>query len=141
MNNYDIKTAKALLTAGSIVAIVVGALWCFSIIGILWGVPLIIGGIILLGYRKLSDELFITKRNVMLGWGIFFIFTTLVGGILVIIAYITSNVDTNKQIIEEIKETNETEISNYDTIEKAFELKEKGIISEEEFQAIKKKHL
>lgn len=141
MQNQSIKTAKGLLTAGSIIGIVIGACWTITIVGMLWGIPTLVGGILMLKHRNLSDEMFIKKRTPILVWGIIFLFTTLVAGIFLISSYVISNINLEEEEIKLAEEKTNAEILNYQNIEKAYELKEKGIISEEEFENIKKRHL
>jgi len=121
---------KTLLKISGIIAIVAGIGWCFTIIGILWGVFLIVGGSTVIGYSNLSDEDLREKKSSILGWSIFFLFFTFIGGILGIIFYFTmdKNIFVSKNdYIDEIK--------------KLDALRKQGIISDEEYEAKKKKIL
>ncbi len=105
---------KTLLKVSGIIAIILGILYCFTIIGILWGIPLIIGGSTMIGY----------------------LFFTLIGGILGLLFYFT--MDDNKKIFN----INSNSKSDYvDEIRKLDELRKSGIITEEEYEAKKKKIL
>jgi hypothetical protein len=125
---------KILLKISGIIAIVMGVCWCFTFIGIIWGIPLILGGTAMIGYFNLSDDELTDKKGSILGWSIFFLFFTFIGGILGIIFYLTMD----KKIFVSTRNNK----GNYiDEIEKLNELREKGIISDEEYKAKKKKIL
>ncbi|KRM86417.1 SHOCT domain-containing protein [Lacticaseibacillus thailandensis] len=131
MDNSQLQTAKTLSLIGAIFAIVMGALYCLTIIGIILGIPMIIGGIYLLRLRHYNDDNFYAHRGAMLGWGIFFLFCTLVGGVLELVAYFqvnnhvpAANVDARPTM-------------SFSSVERAYELKEKGVISQAEFEDIK----
>lgn len=101
------------------------------------GVLDIVGSIYILKNLKMSDEELRENARMILVWGIIFLFTTwIIGGILLIISYILIVYNEDEK-----KENKKRNISSNDfsEIEKAFELKEKGIITEEEFEKIKRK--
>lgn len=123
---------KILLKIAGIVAIVAGIGWCLSIIFIIFGIALIIGGSAMIGYSNLSDEEIVAKKSAILGWSIFFFFFTFIGGVLGIVFYLTMdknvfNFSSKPSYIDEIK--------------KLDELRKQGIISDKEFEAKKKKLL
>lgn len=121
---------KILLKASGIIAIIAGIFWCFSIIGIIIGIFLIVGGSTIIGYSNKSDEEITEKKNSILSWSIFFLFFTVVGGILGLLFYVTMD----KKIF--------TPKNDYiDEIKKLNQLREQGIISEKEYEAKKKKIL
>ena len=121
---------KALLKVSGIIAVVAGIGWCFTFIGILWGVFLIVGGSTVIGYSNLSDEAIEEKKGSILGWSIFFLFFTFIGGVLGIIFYFTMD----KKVF--------TRKSDYmEEIKKLDELRKAGMISDEEYEAKKKKIL
>lgn len=127
---------KTLLKVSGIIAIILGILYCFTIIGILWGIPLIIGGSTMIGYSNQSNKEIVEKKNSILCWSIFFLFFTLIGGILGLLFYFT--MDDNKKIFN----INSNSKSDYvDEIRKLDELRKSGIITEEEYEAKKKKIL
>lgn len=134
MENQNLNTARTLTKIGAIIGILAGAAWIISFIGILWGAATLIGGILLLKYNKYSDTQFVEKRTPLLIWGILFLFTTILGGILLLVAYFTSNINIRQ-------EKEKTELSGFTNLEKAYELKEKGVLSDEEFNKIKQKSL
>lgn len=122
-----LSTPKTLSFVASILVIVVGGLLCFSMIGILAGIIDILGGIFTLKFHNLSDQDFIAKRGTLLVWGIILLLTSLLGGILLLVAYFQSNV--------QLQEDQPSE--NMMSLEKAFDLKEKGAITDEEYNRIK----
>jgi membrane-bound ClpP family serine protease len=127
---------KVLLKVSGIIAIILGILYCFTIIGILWGIPLIIGGSTMIGYSNQSNKEIIEKKNSILCWSIFFLFFTVIGGILGLMFYFT--MDDDKKIFN----FNSNNKNDYiDEIRKLDELRKNGIITEEEYEAKKKKIL
>ncbi len=84
-------TDKALLKAAGIIAIVFGIICCLTIIGLLWGIPLIIGGYKFNEYSMLEDEEVLNHKSGILGWSIFFIFFSFISGILGLIYYFGLN--------------------------------------------------
>lgn len=121
---------KILLKIAGIIAIIMGIFYCFLIIGMLWGIPLIIGGSNMIGYSNMSDEEVKEKKNNILGWSIFFLFFTVIGGILGLVFYLMMD---NKIF---------TPKTDYITeIKKLDELRRQGIISDKEYEAKKKRIL
>jgi phosphate/sulfate permease len=121
---------KALLKISGIIACIIGVFCCITIIGLIVGVPLIIGGSTMIGYSNLSDEEVMAKKSSILGWSIFFFFFTFIGGVLGIIFYFTMD---NKVFAKK---------NDYiDEIKKLDELRKQGIISDAEYEAKKKKIL
>ena len=121
---------KVLLKIAGIIAIILGIFWSFTIIGMLWGVFLIIGGSTIIGYSNLPDDEVREKKDSILGWSIFFLFFTFFAGILGLIFCFTMDkaVFANKNdYIDEIK--------------KLDQLRKQGIITDEEYDAKKKKIL
>ena len=121
---------KTLLKIAGIIAIVAGIGWCFTIIGIIWGIFLIVGGSTMMGYASLSDDAIMEKRSSILNWSIFFLFFTFIGGILSIIFYFTMD----KKIFA-------SKNDYIDEIKKLDELRKQGVISDKEYEAKKKKIL
>jgi hypothetical protein len=119
---------KLLLKIAGIIAIIVGIGWCFTIIGILWGVFLIVGGARVMSYANMSDEDIRERKTAILGWSIFFLFFTYISGVLGIIFYFTMG---NNFFA--------TKYNYIDEIKKLDELRKQGIISDKEFESKKKK--
>lgn len=125
------QTAKTLVFAGAIASIVIGILVCFTLFLIPVGIVDIIGGIILLKYKDFTDEEFKAKGNTILTWGIILLILNLVGGICILIAYFLS--------VGENRVRKNSNIDELMELEKAFELMQKGVITEEEYEKIKEK--
>ncbi len=124
---------KTIYKVTGYLALVIGIFYCITIIGIIVGIPLIIGASIFLDYAKMSDEDLVKHKNSILGWSIVFLLLAFIPGILGIIGYFDINKintsDANKKNTEEeqIRELNK--------------LFKEGLITEEEFQKKKKKIL
>lgn len=84
----DLTTARKIVTIGAVIGIITGVLWCFTLIGILWGAINIYGGIKLLKLREASDAEFIAQQQFLLYWGIYYLFTTVICGLLLIVAFL-----------------------------------------------------
>ncbi len=121
---------KVLLKISGAIAIVIGIGWCFTIIGLLWGIPLIVGGSTMIGYGNLSDGKIIDKKGSILGWSIFFLIFTVIGGVVGLLFYFTidSKIFTPKR-------------SYIDELRDLEDLRKEGLITKEEFEAKKKKIL
>ncbi|HHX16655.1 MAG TPA: hypothetical protein GX725_01905 [Mollicutes bacterium] len=126
---------KVLLRISGIIALVLGITYCITIIGAIVGVPLIVGGSKMMGYSNLSDSEILDRKNSILGWSIFFLFVTVIGGVLGLIYYFSIepnlfsnfNINTKPSYIQELRELDE--------------LRKQGLINEKEYEAKKKKIL
>ncbi|MDD4298243.1 MAG: SHOCT domain-containing protein [Bacilli bacterium] len=121
---------KTLLKVSGIVALVVGLVWCFTIIGIIIGLPLLVGGISVFGYSNLSDEEIMGKKRSILGWSIFFLCFTFLAGILGLIFYFTMD-----------RKTYNENNDYFDEIRKLDQLRNQGMITDKEYEAKKKQIL
>lgn len=125
----QIESSKSMLKIAGIIAIV-GSIIAMFYAFLLPGIASLIFSILLLNYGKLSSSEFLKKKNTILFFGIWLLpFGSIIGGILVLIAW------------SKIPSENEATQTNMMSLEKAFELKEKGAISEEEFNRIKNNSL
>ncbi|QQK09092.1 hypothetical protein [Miniphocaeibacter halophilus] len=132
MDSKNINIAKTLTFIGAVIGIVGGVIMFFTVVGVIFGVVDIIGGVTLLKYKDFSDEEFKEKSNNILVWGIIFIFTAwVVGGICLLVAYFLANYYESAR--------NNSNIDELMELEKAFELMQKGVITEEEYEKIKEK--
>ena len=121
---------KIVLKISGIIAIIIGICWCFTIIGLLVGIILIIGGSTVMNYATMTDAEIKTVRSSLLGWSIFFLFFTVIGGVLGLIYYFFTD------------EKNYLKKNDYtDELAKLDELRKKGIITDKEYEAKKKKIL
>ncbi len=124
-------TDKALLKAAGIIAVVIGIISCLTIIGLLWGIPLIIGGYKFNEYAGLEDSEIINYKSSILGWSIFFIFFSFVSAILGFIYYFgLNNIETNKE-----------NISYLDELERLKKLYDEKAITKAEYDKKKKEIL
>lgn len=125
---------KVLLTIGGVFAIFCGACYCITIIGIILGVPLIIGGLAFLKYAKMDNDELLQYKGSILGWSIFFLIFTFISGILGLIFYLdNSNLGTNQ---------NTTKTSNFSNqIKELDKLRQDGLISDEDYETKKKQIL
>lgn len=124
-------TDKALLKASGIIAIVFGIVCSLTIIGLLWGVPLIIGGYKFNEYSALEDVEILQHKSGILGWSIFFIFFSFISGILGLIYYFGLN---NIQIEKE-------NMAYLDEIERLKKLLDEKAITKAEYDKKKKEIL
>ncbi|WP_054750594.1 DUF5362 family protein [Lacticaseibacillus thailandensis] len=137
MRNPNLQTAKTLSYVGAIWAIVVGALCTLTIIGAIVGVPMIIGGSLLLKFHNASDEAFVAQRGSMLAWGIFFLIFTIVGGVLELVAYVMAGSADTEEFRQAATQRRQQATSDFDDLERASEMKAKGILSADEYEAVK----
>ncbi|RPF55170.1 SHOCT domain-containing protein [Abyssicoccus albus] len=130
--NKEMEAAKTLTFAAGVVAIIAGVIWCFTGVGLLWAWLDIIGGILFIRSKGFTDEKFASKSTGILVFGLIFLVTSVLGGVLAILAYMK---------LSSAKQSNDqsTGSGNVMDLEKAYELKNNGVISEEEFEMIKKK--
>ena len=102
----------------------------------------IIAAVKLSAFGKYSDQEFIENKGTLLFWGILTLITSLIGGIFTLIAY--SSIP-NGDVAATTSTSSATTVNNNEpdsdlTIEKAFELKKAGALTDEEFQQIKNKY-
>lgn len=121
---------KIVLKISGLIAIIVGIFWCFSVVGLLIGILLIIGGSTVMNYSTMTDKEINNNKSSLLGWSIFFLFFTVIAGVLGLIYYFFSDEKTYS------KKSDYTE-----ELEKLDELRKKGIINDKEYEAKKKKIL
>ena len=125
---------KTFLKIAGIIATIIGVFYCITIIGLIIGIPLVIGGLKFMSYADSDDNYIYSERNSILGWSIFFlIFGFIISGVLGLLFYfsiigiVINKSDNKKSYIDEIKELNE--------------LRKQGIISDKEFEERKKQIL
>lgn len=115
---------KILLKIAGIIGIVFGALSCLTIIGLLWGIPMIIGGYIFYEYSNKSDEEIINHQSTILGWSIFFLIFSIIPGVLGLIYYFgITDVDFSF-----------SKTSNVKDLENLKKLYDDNVITKEEFE-------
>ncbi len=125
---------KILLKISGILALVVGILYCLTIVGAIIGVPLIIGGIKVKDYADMSDEELLKNKDSLLVWSIVFLIFCTISGILAIIYYL--NLD-NPGLFSSHSSSN----SKYDELERVNKLYKDKVITKEEFEKEKERIL
>lgn len=134
----------AFLLLSGIFGMVIGIGACLTIIGAIIGIPLIIGASKYLAWAKISDEELIAEKDQLMIWGI--VFTILMfplGGIALIPPLTMDQNLTGKTDQKEYKPTDTTneKKSKIDRLTELSELKQKGLIDENDYEAAKKKIL
>ena len=124
---------KSLLKISGIIAIVVGILYCITIVGAIVGIPLIIGGNKIKSYADCTDEQVIDAKDSILVWTIVFLLFNQLSGILLLIFYIDC-IDKNRGK----STTNTTKNVNTDEkdeeLEKLKKLYDEKVLTKEEFE-------
>ena len=124
---------KSLLKISGIIAIVVGILYCITIVGAIVGIPLIIGGNKIKYYADCTDEQVIDAKDSILVWTIVFLLFNQLSGILLLIFYIDcidkkrgkSTTNTTKNVNTDDK---------YEELEKLKKLYDEKVLTKEEFE-------
>lgn len=127
-NNY--KQARSLARIGAIIGIVLGVLYSITIIGLIIGIPMIIGGTLTISKLNDSDEELYNSSGFFLGWGIFFIIFTLISGILYLMAYFKMSEPPISYVDDKLSQ-----------VDRAYNMYRQGVISKEEFEEIKAQSL
>ena len=122
---------KNLLKFAGILGIVLGIISCFTIIGVLWGIPMIIGGDKLNSYSKMEDDEIIKYKDSIFGWSVFFLIFFIISGVLGFIYYIGLTDEERK------KENNDY----MDQLEKLKKLYDDKVLTKEEYEEKKQKIL
>lgn len=123
---------KTLFKVTGYIALIMGIFYSITIIGLIIGIPLIIGGNKFIAYSEYANNDLIENKSNILFWSIFFMFFTLIGGILGIFGYLqlTGELD---NITNSIKKED-----SLDKLKKIKDLYDSGAITEEEFNKMKK---
>ena len=123
-------TDKALLKAAGIIGIVLGIICCLTIIGIIFGIPMIIGGYTFYNYSNMEESEIINNKSTILGWSIFFLIFSLISGILGLVYYCSLN-----------KYEKQIQTSYLDEIERLKKLYDEKAITKAEYDKKKKEIL
>ena len=156
-------------TAGWIISLVLGIIFCITIVGALLGVPLLMASSKFKAGKDMSDEDLIKNRSNLFGWGIFLAIVlspTIIGLIVMLILVFMVN-----KHIEDLEAGNEEEVNkgfgqtvkegtgkawagikeafgvksslqkDKDKLEELQKMKDEGIITEEEYEAKRKQIL
>ena len=158
------EASKIYFTAAWIVSLVVGILYSITFIGLLFGIPLFIASGKFNKAKDMTDEDLIKNRGNLFGWGVFLaivlaptvlgliaalIFITLVNNYIVELekgnvevkdkSFGQTLVDSAKSVVGGAKEASGETLEQ--KLEELNKLKEKGVITEEEYQAKRKQIL
>lgn len=124
---------KTLLKISGIIAIVVGVLYCVTIVGAIVGIPLIIGGNKIKSYAEYTDEQIMNVKDSILIWAIVFLIFNQISGILLLIFYI-DGLDKNRGKTTTVNTNKEVNIDNkYEELEKLKRLYDDKVLTKEEF--------
>lgn len=155
MNN----NSAILFKIAGILAIISGAITCLASIATFFislaiGIPLIIVGKLFLKYATMDDEELILNKSAILGWSIFLLFFCSIAGILALVGYSNCDVFNCRAYDNQKKDDSEIIINTSDTfesdnyfedkiqkLERLKSLKDRNIISNEEFEILKSKIL
>jgi len=112
---------KSILKVAGIISIVVGIICCLTILGAIFGIPLIIGGSKINKISKLSDNEILNEKDTILVWAIVFIFLNFISGILCILYYLSITNENNNgkyQQLEKLKKLYDEKEKNKEEYEK-----------------------
>ena len=136
---------KSLLKISGIIAIVFGVLACLTLVGVIVGVPLIIGGAKMKEYADYTDEQIIANKDKILIWTIVFLFFCQISGILLLIFYIDSIGKYEKGITGDNmnyqSNMNTNNNAKYEELEKVKKLYDEKILTKEEYEKEKERIL
>lgn len=134
-------------SAVGIISIIAGILYSITIIGLIVGIPLFIGASKFLGYSKMSDDEVLAEKSNVMVWSIVFAVVMFPLGLIALIPAfnLEGNVDraTSGAItgVKSAFEKKDPMEEKMEKIQKLYEMKEKGIIDEDDFAAAKAKIL
>lgn len=128
---------KSLLKIAGIISIIVGILFCLTLIGAIVGVPIIIGGCKFKDYANLSDEELLQHKDSIIIWTIVFLFINQLAGVLGLVFVIVNNLfDSNN--------TNSAanfDKNKYESLERLKKLYDEKALTKEEYEKEKDKIL
>ena len=126
---------KTILKISGIVAIVLGIICSLTIIGLIIGVPMIIGGMKFNDLSKSSDEEISKNKDTILIWSIVFLFICQLSGILGLVFYFSiSNFSFSFN-------SNKNNSDKYDELEKLNKLYKDKVLTKEEYEMEKSRIL
>lgn len=120
---------KNLLEIAGIISLVLGILACLTVVGIIVGIPLIIGGNKIKGMANMSDQEILENKDTILIWTIVFLLINQISGIILLIFYI--DLDSIESKVN----------TKYDELEKAKKLYDDKVLSKEEYEKEKERIL
>ena len=119
---------KTLVKISGIIAIVLGILLCLTIIGIIVGIPMIIGGSKLNEYSKMDDNEFNNNKESLLIWSIVFLFLSVPSGILGLVGYFLFEAK-RSDYLKNFKSN-----KKYDELERIKKLYDDKVLSKDEYE-------
>ncbi len=119
------KEDKTLLKIAGIVSIVIGVLCCITIIGLIVGIPLIIGGDKLKEISQSNGPDTKQDTETILIWTIIFFFINQISFVFLLIYYLKSS---------DYKYYDSTENDKYDKLEKLKKLYDSKVLTKEEYE-------
>ena len=125
---------KDLLNVAGLIAFILGILCCITIVGVIIGIPMIIGGNKLREMSKMSDEDLIKNKETLLIWTIVLLLICTISGIIALIVYLSID---NPELFK----TKTSNSKKYSDIEKLNQLYKDKAITKEEFEAEKERIL
>ena len=128
----------------AILGYIIGVIACITIIGLIIGIPMIMGANRYAYWAKMSNEALQNEVQSMFGWTIFFCIFAFPLGLVALIPYLNLDADRSSGTVENVKYTvsnNDAMQEKIDKIEKLAALKAKGLIDEDDFKAAKAKIL
>ncbi len=129
---------KTLLKVAGIISIVVGILYCLTLVGAVVGIPVIIGGCKLKDYANMPDPEVIKNKDIIIIWSVVFLFINQISGILGIIFILTNNLIS---FSSNGNSSNDSEKYKYENLERLKKLYNEKAISKEEYEKEKEKIL
>lgn len=119
---------KTLLKVAGIVAIIIGVFCSITIVGLIVGIPMIIGGIKFNDYSKMSDEELEQNKDNVLIWTIVFLFINQISGILGLVAYLL-NEASKSNYVKNMKQN-----TKYDELERIKKLYDDKVLTKDEYE-------
>lgn len=153
------ETVKTYFQVAWIIALIVGIIYSISIIGLIVGIPLFIGCEKFKNAVDMNDKELVENRKNLLGWGIFLsiVLAPTIVGLVVMLLFVflvnnhIKNIEEGKtdlaekslgETISSFFSSNKTEMSKTKReLEELQKMKEEGLITEEEYNAKRKKIL
>lgn len=125
---------KTLLNVAGIISLVLGILSCFTIVGALVGIPMIIGGNKLKKYSQMTDAEIYKEKDNLLVWSIVLCFLCTISGALGLVYYFSMDNSFNFNF-------GSKNSTKYSDLEKLNNLYQNKVITKEEFEKEKSRIL
>ncbi|MBQ6284884.1 MAG: hypothetical protein IJK67_01040 [Bacilli bacterium] len=126
---------RTLLKVAGIISIIIGVICSLTIIGLIVGIPLIIGGVKFNDYSNMSDEEIEKNKDSILIWTIVFLFINQISGVIALIAYLLYEAN-NTSYVKSYKQNNK-----YTELERIKKLYDDKVLTKEEYEKEKERIL